>query len=152
MKICGITHRPDAFVAAALGADAIGLNFYEGSPRYLPPSLAGNVAAAIPGGVAKVGVFVNATVDDVIRLADSAQRRVGDGGQLGTRRIGMLRGAHSGRVWIDVEGRAGQRVGVIGQAHGGGGTDLHRAGEETHAGNGRSRQEGGDPPRDCTSS
>ena len=70
MKICGISHRPDAFVATALGADAIGLNFYEGSPRYLPPSLAGNVAAAVPSGVAKVGVFVNAAVDEVIRLAD----------------------------------------------------------------------------------
>jgi phosphoribosylanthranilate isomerase len=70
VKICGITHRPDAFVAAALGADAIGLNFFEGSPRYLPPSLAGNVAAAIPNGVAKVGVFVNATADEVIRIAE----------------------------------------------------------------------------------
>ena len=70
MKICGITHRPDAFVATALGADAIGLNFYEGSPRYLPPSLAGHVAAAIPSGVAKVGVFVNAAIDEVIRLAE----------------------------------------------------------------------------------
>ncbi|HEY2147218.1 MAG TPA: phosphoribosylanthranilate isomerase [Pirellulales bacterium] len=69
IKICGITHRPDAFVAAALGADAIGLNFFEGSPRYLPPSLAGNVAAAIPRGVAKVGVFVNPTAEEVNRLA-----------------------------------------------------------------------------------
>ena len=70
IKICGITHRPDAFVAAALGADAIGLNFYAGSRRYLPPSLAGNVAAAIPRSVAKVGVFVNAAPDDVCRLGD----------------------------------------------------------------------------------
>lgn len=70
IKICGITHRPDAFVAAALGADAIGLNFFEGSPRYLPPSLAGNVAAAIPRGVAKVGVFVNPTAEEVNRLAE----------------------------------------------------------------------------------
>jgi phosphoribosylanthranilate isomerase len=70
IKICGIMHRPDAIVAAALGADAIGLNFYEKSPRYLPPSLASNVAAAIPAGIAKVGVFVNATADEVVRQAD----------------------------------------------------------------------------------
>jgi phosphoribosylanthranilate isomerase len=70
IKLCGITHRPDAFVAAALGADAIGLNFVEGSRRYLPPSLAGNVAAAIPSGVAKIGVFVNSPVEDVGRLSD----------------------------------------------------------------------------------
>jgi phosphoribosylanthranilate isomerase len=65
IKICGITHRPDAIIAAALGADAIGLNFFEGSRRYLSPSLNGNVAAAIPQGVAKVGVFVNATADEI---------------------------------------------------------------------------------------
>jgi phosphoribosylanthranilate isomerase len=70
IKICGVTHRPDAFVAAALGADAIGLNFFEGSPRYLSPSMAGNVAAAIPSNVAKVGVFVNPTADEVNRLVD----------------------------------------------------------------------------------
>jgi phosphoribosylanthranilate isomerase len=70
VKICGITHRPDAFVATALGADAIGLNFVEGSRRYLPPSLAGNVAAAIPSGVAKIGVFVNSPAEDVGRLSD----------------------------------------------------------------------------------
>ena len=70
IKICGITHRPDAFVAAALGADAIGLNFFERSRRYLPPSLAGNVAAAIPVGIAKVGVFVNSPAEEVCRLAD----------------------------------------------------------------------------------
>lgn len=73
IKICGITHRPDARVATALGADAIGLNFYEGSPRYLSPSLAGNVAGAITGGVAKVGVFVNPTADEVVRLAERLQ-------------------------------------------------------------------------------
>ncbi len=70
IKICGITHRPDARVAAALGADAIGLNFYEKSPRFLPPSLAGNVAAVIPADVAKVGVFVNWPSEEVCRLAD----------------------------------------------------------------------------------
>jgi phosphoribosylanthranilate isomerase len=70
IKICGIMHRPDAIVAAALGADAIGLNFYEKSPRFLPPSLASNVAAAIPSGIAKVGVFVNATAAEVVRESD----------------------------------------------------------------------------------
>lgn len=73
IKICGITHRPDAFVAMALGADAIGLNFVERSRRYLPPSLAGNVAAAIPTGVAKVGVFVNSPAEEVGRMSDRLQ-------------------------------------------------------------------------------
>jgi hypothetical protein len=54
----------------------------------------------------------------------------------------MLRGAHSRRAGIDVERQAGQRVGVTGQAHRWGATDLHRVGEDAYAGsagNGRNR-------------
>ncbi len=43
--------------------------------------------------------------DEPVRL-----RRVGDGGQLWTRRIGFLRGTHGRRCGIDVERRSGQRV------------------------------------------
>ncbi len=71
IKICGITHRPDAIVAAAIGADAIGLNFFEGSKRYLPPRFAPAVAACAPANVCVVGVFVNATVQQVCRTFDS---------------------------------------------------------------------------------
>ena len=61
VKICGVTLPADAELAAALGADMIGLNFYAGSRRYLDPAKAHEVVEAIPNGVWKVGVFVNAS-------------------------------------------------------------------------------------------
>ena len=56
--------------AAEAGADAIGLNFYPGSKRYLRPEVAEEVAAAIPAGVLKVGVFVNAKPKFLCREVD----------------------------------------------------------------------------------
>ena len=70
IKICGVTTAADARAAAAAGADAIGLNFYPGSTRYLPPEAAKEVAAAIPPGVLKVGVFVNADPEFICREFD----------------------------------------------------------------------------------
>ncbi len=70
IKICGVTSPNDAQLAAAAGADAIGLNFFAGSKRYLTPEKAGTVAVAIPSGVLKVGVFVNAEVEFVCRESD----------------------------------------------------------------------------------
>ncbi len=70
IKICGVTSTTDARNAAAAGADAIGLNFFPASKRYLPPEAAKEVAAAIPRGVLKVGVFVNAPAEFVCRESD----------------------------------------------------------------------------------
>lgn len=70
VKICGVTRPEDAEVAAALGADWIGLNFWPRSRRYLDPATAARVAAAIPGEVKRVGVFVNFTarrVEEIVR-------------------------------------------------------------------------------------
>lgn len=70
IKICGVTRAADACMAADAGADAIGLNFYPGSRRYLSPEAANEVAAAIPQGVLKVGVFVNADPEFVAQEGD----------------------------------------------------------------------------------
>jgi phosphoribosylanthranilate isomerase len=59
VKVCGITDPDDARDAALLGADAIGLNFYEKSPRYIDVSRASRIIESIPAFVSVVGVFVN---------------------------------------------------------------------------------------------
>lgn len=60
VKICGVTDAGDASLAAAAGADAVGINFYPGSLRYVPPEHAGPVVRAVrDGGATPVGVFVN---------------------------------------------------------------------------------------------
>ncbi len=60
VKICGITTAEDAVAVTDAGADAIGLMFYEDSPRHVTLEQAREIAAAVPPHVARVGVFVNA--------------------------------------------------------------------------------------------
>jgi len=69
VKICGVTTPADAAMVAAAGADAIGLNFVAGSPRQLDLARGRAVAAAVPVGVLKVGVFAGASAADMLRLA-----------------------------------------------------------------------------------
>ena len=65
-KICGITRPEDALAAAALGADAIGLVFYEKSRRAVTVGQAKEIAAALPPFVSVVALFVNES-ESVIR-------------------------------------------------------------------------------------
>jgi phosphoribosylanthranilate isomerase len=60
VKICGILSEAHARVAADAGADAIGLNFYPASPRYVEPGRAAAIAASLPPYVMAVGLFVDA--------------------------------------------------------------------------------------------
>lgn len=60
IKICGITNVQDAVAAVEAGADAIGMNFYEGSKRSIKPTMATNIALQlIEQPIERVGVFVN---------------------------------------------------------------------------------------------
>jgi phosphoribosylanthranilate isomerase len=59
VKICGVTNEADAVHAAELGADAVGLNFYKASPRYLTADRAKCILCALPAFVDPVGVFVS---------------------------------------------------------------------------------------------
>ena len=70
IKICGITTVADALMVAAAGADAIGLNFYPGSPRCIDLDRAETIIDALPEGVIKVGLFVNAPVRDLRGIFD----------------------------------------------------------------------------------
>ncbi len=65
IKVCGITRPEDAQHAAALGVDAIGLVFYKPSPRAVTVEQATAVAAVLPPFVSVVGLFVNATRDEL---------------------------------------------------------------------------------------
>lgn len=69
VKICGITRVEDALFAVEQGADAIGLVFYDPSPRNVSISQAIEIANKIPAFVSVVGLFVNAEarfVNDVL--------------------------------------------------------------------------------------
>jgi phosphoribosylanthranilate isomerase len=68
IKICGVTSPDDAAMAAAAGAGAIGVNLWPGSKRFVGDAAAARrVLQAIPPGVVRVGVFVNAEAAEVER-------------------------------------------------------------------------------------
>ncbi len=69
IKFCGITNKEDAILAADLGVDALGFNFYPSSPRYIKPENAARIITQLPKGLLLVGVFVNADKDQVLRIA-----------------------------------------------------------------------------------
>ena len=69
-KICGITRPQDIQAAVEAGADAIGLVFYEPSPRNVSIELAKQLAQLIPAYVNIVGLFVNATPEHIAQVLD----------------------------------------------------------------------------------
>jgi phosphoribosylanthranilate isomerase len=73
IKVCGITTVGDALMAVDAGADAIGLVFYKPSPRFVSVIEATAIAQAVGPFVTVVGLFVDASkeeVDDALRKVD----------------------------------------------------------------------------------
>lgn len=69
VKICGLTEADIARDAAMAGADAIGLVFYDKSPRNVDVHRAQEIIEELPPFVNRVGLFVNASpsfVDEVL--------------------------------------------------------------------------------------
>lgn len=69
-KICGITRIEDIHSAANAGADAIGFVFYAPSPRSVTIEQAQELAKHVPAYVQIVGLFVNATVDEIAQVLE----------------------------------------------------------------------------------
>ena len=77
VKICGITNLQDARAAVEAGADMLGFNFYRASPRFVEPATAREIIAAVraetrsaQARVTMLGVFVNESVENVVRIAE----------------------------------------------------------------------------------
>ena len=71
VKICGITNSADAMAAIDAGANLLGFNFYEKSPRHITPEEAAKIRPQLPKRVKAVGIFVNPSPADVIALRKS---------------------------------------------------------------------------------
>ncbi len=70
VKVCGITRHEDAELAVELGAWALGFFLWPQSPRAADPAAAAAIAAALRRRVELVGVFVNATLDEISHAAE----------------------------------------------------------------------------------
>ncbi|MHB1024800.1 MAG: phosphoribosylanthranilate isomerase [Desulfobacteria bacterium] len=77
IKICGVTRPEDAAHAVACGAEAIGINFFPGSPRFVTADLAREIVGTVADRADVVGVFVNEAPGTIMSLC----------GRLGIRRI-----------------------------------------------------------------
>ena len=72
IKICGITNKIDALSASELGVDMLGFVFYKKSKRYVTPELAEDIINELPPYIGKVGIFVDESREDVIKIAEDA--------------------------------------------------------------------------------
>jgi len=69
IKICGNTSLEDARLAAEAGADAVGFVF-AASPRRVTPAQAAAIAPHLPARLEKIGVFVNATFNEITEAVE----------------------------------------------------------------------------------
>jgi phosphoribosylanthranilate isomerase len=70
VKICGITNVVDALAAVDMGADILGFNFYEKSPRYVTVDQFIGIVDKLPTFIDTAGVFVNAEFDQIKQIAE----------------------------------------------------------------------------------
>lgn len=96
IKVCGVTRPEDAELAVSLKVDAIGLNFWRGSKRYVNDDLAQEILSTVPSNILKVGVFVNAhplVVEETLadlkldRVQLHGDERVADWAHIGSRKL-----------------------------------------------------------------
>lgn len=73
VKVCGLTRAQDVALACELGARYLGFNFSSASPRRLMLDAARRLADAAPPGVARVGVFVDESPEEMREAAEAAR-------------------------------------------------------------------------------
>jgi phosphoribosylanthranilate isomerase len=71
VKVCGITRPEDAELAVELGAWALGFILWPSSPRAADPDVAAGIAQELRRRAELVGVFVNATLDEIAQAAEA---------------------------------------------------------------------------------
>ncbi len=114
VKFCGITNLDDAAEAVRLGAWAIGLIHFDGSPRCIEPGEAARIGAAYRRKCEVVGVFVNPTLEEVDRAVEDA----------GLTMV-QLNGAEGAQFCAEVARRTGLKV--IKAIHVASAADVHAA-------------------------
>ena len=114
VKFCGITNLDDAAEAVRLGAWAIGLIHFDGSPRYVESGVAAEIGAAYRRKCEVVGVFVNPTLEEVGRAVEDA----------GLTMV-QLNGAEGASFCTEVARRTGAKV--IKAVHVASAADIHAA-------------------------
>lgn len=107
IKFCGLTRPGDAQQAVTLGAAYVGVIF-AGGPRTLTTDAAGEVLAQVPGGVRRVGVFGDQSVEEVAQIAERLELDVVQlHGPSSTEMIAALRPFFRGEIWRVVRLRDG---------------------------------------------
>jgi phosphoribosylanthranilate isomerase len=114
VKFCGITNLDDAAEAVLLGAWAVGLIHFDGSPRCVEPAAAAEITAAFRRKCEVVGVFVNPTLEEVDRATENADLT-----------MVQLNGAEGASFCAEVARRTGLKV--IKAIHVSSAADVHGA-------------------------
>ena len=129
VKICGITNLADAELAVELGAWALGMVFFEASPRQCSPIAAQEIAARLRRRVELCGVFVNAPLERIVR----------DSEQLGLSLV-QLHGDEGPSFCAEVARRTGARIVKAARVSGSGDVrDLERFHVDFHLLDARAR-------------
>ncbi len=122
VKFCGVTDPADGHRVADLGAWALGMIFWPQSPRACTLAAGEQIAAELQRRLELVGVFVNATLDEVAYAADRCHLTVlqlhGDEGPAYCREAARRTGA---KVMKAVRVRDGAQLKDLERFH----TDFH---------------------------
>ena len=73
IKICGVTNVDDAQAIVDAGADAVGLNFFAKSKRFVSGDAARTICNAVKSNLDVVGVFVNSPAEEVVETVNRVQ-------------------------------------------------------------------------------